>query len=357
MYASSTSNYGLSDSTLTYPGITSSGGFVNGCSALNGQICAVSRNIPLQSSGKVFVQMIMNFGSQSGGGTPNLRFYDDTNQFTGGVGANGGTYSAKISILNPGLSANPDGSSSVGTLNGQGFFIVGIDYSLNKTSLWLNPDMATFNYLSTPTPSAVYLDLAPKIQMLNFGSRFSNMKFDELKIYNVVSTLDPAEVANMIRKEAAAKREAERASARNEIVIRFMKSESLSIELFAQAEIAGITPENIESVQAEIDTLPKDSRGDITQILKIARKFKVVGMIASDRVTFVYSSNLIEIGLIPADSKHRAALLAAIKKLPASERSSYSAIKAAIDRKTAEIQARKDRYSAILARSAARRAG
>ena len=183
------------------------------------------------------------------------------------------------------------------------------------------------------------------------------MKFDELKIYNVVSTLDPAEVAKMIRKEAAAKREAERASARNEIVIRFMKSESLSIELFAQAEIAGITPENIEAVQAEIDTLPKDSRGDITQILKIARKFKVVGMIASDRVTFVYSSNLIEIGLIPADSKHRAALMAAIKKLPASERSSYASIKAAIDRKTAEIQARKDRYRAILARNAARRAG
>jgi uncharacterized phage protein gp47/JayE len=131
----------------------------------------------------------------------------------------------------------------------------------------------------------------------------------------------------------------------------------MTAEIFGQAEIKGITAENIESVQAEIDALPKESRGDISQILKIARKYEVVGMIASGRVTSVYSSTLIEIGLIPADSKHRAALSAAIKKLPASERSSYALIKAAIDRKTAEIQARKDRYRAILARNAARRAG
>ena len=356
MYGSSTSNYGLSDSTLTYPGITSSGGSVNGCSVYNGQLCAVIRSIPLQSSGKVFIQLIINFGAQSGGGTPNLRFYDDASEMSGGVGANGGTYSSKISILNTGLSPNPDGSSSVGTLDGQGFLIIGIDYSLKKTSLWLNPNMATFNYFSTPTPSAVYLDLAPKIQTLLFISRYSYMKFDELKIYKVVSTLDPAEVAVKNRKEAAAVREAERRSARNEIAARFMKSEIISIELFAQAEIAGITKENIEAVQAEIDALPNESRGDITQILKIARKYEVVGMIASGRVTSVYSSSLIQIGLIPADSKHRAALMAAIKKLPASQRSSYVMIKAVIDKKMAEIQAREDRLKAIMARIAARRA-
>jgi hypothetical protein len=316
----------------------------------------VIRSIPLQSSGKVFIQLIINFGAQSGGGTPNLRFYDDASEMSGGVGANGGTYSSKISILNTGLSPNPDGSSSAGTLDGQGFLIIGIDYSLKKTSLWLNPNMTTFNYFSTPTPSAVYLDLAPKIQTLLFISRYSYMKFDELKIYKVVSTLDPAEVAVKNRKEAAAVREAERRSARNEIAARFMKSEIISIELFAQAEIAGITKENIEAVQAEIDALPNESRGDITQILKIARKYEVVGMIASGRVTSVYSSSLIQIGLIPADSKHRAALMAAIKKLPASERSSYVLIKAAIDRKMAEIQARQDRLKAIMARIAARRA-
>lgn len=79
-------------------------------------------------------------------------------------------------------------------------------------------------------------------------------------------------------------------------------------------------------------------------------------MIASDRVTSVYSDALVEIGLIPADSKNKAALTAAIKKLPAADRSSFAAIKAAVDAEMAEIQGRNNRSKAILARIAARRA-
>jgi hypothetical protein len=173
----------------------------------------------------------------------------------------------------------------------------------------------------------------------------------------VVVSLSAEEIARLARVAANTQREADKSSARALIFTNFKSYGKITAEIFGQAEIKGITAENIESAQAEIDALPKESRGDISQILKIARKYEVVGMIASGRVTSVYSSTLIEIGLIPADSKDRAALLAAIKKLPASERSSYASIKAAIDRKTAEIQARKDRYRAILARNAARRAG
>ena len=357
-YGSGSSDYGLGTPTLTYSGITSAGGFVNGCSVLNGQLCAVTRNIPLQSSGKVFVQMIVNFGSQNNGfGTPNLRFYDEANNFTGGVGSNGGTYGSKISILNTSLSANPDGSSSAGTLNGQGFLILGIDYSLNKTSLWLNPDMGTFNYLSTPAPSAVYLDLAPRIQNLNFVSRFGNMKFDELKVYSVVTTSNPDEDAEVARKEAAVKREAEKRSARAEMIARFKISEKATLDLFNRAEILGITSGNIDELHTEIFALPEASRADIIQILKIARKYEVVGMIASDRVVSVYSNSLIEIGLIPTDNEHKAALTQAVKNLPVSDRSSYAAIKDGIDAKMAEIQARKDRLTIVLARIASRRAG
>jgi hypothetical protein len=356
-FGSGTSNYGLSEPTLTYSGITSSGGFVNGCSVLNGQLCAATRNIPLQSSGKVFVQLIVNFGSQSGGGTPNLRFYDDRNEFTGGVGANGGTYSSKISILNPSLNANPDGSSSVGTLNGQGFLIVGIDYSLNKTSLWLNPDMSSFNYLSTPTPSAVYLDLAPRIQNLNFVSRYGNMKFDELKVYSVTRTSDPAEEAEAIRREAAVKREAEKRSARAEILSRFGNLERVKIETFDHAEIFGITPENIDELHTEIFALPQEIRSEINPVLRVARKYEIVGIIASARVKTIYSNSLIEIGLIPKESKYKATLTNAIKKRPLAERLSYKAIQDAIAVEMRIIQVRKDRYAAILARITSRQNG
>jgi hypothetical protein len=165
-----------------------------------------------------------------------------------------------------------------------------------------------------------------------------------------------ASAAKAAAVAAAVQREVDRTRARNEIAARFMKSESISIELFAQAEISGINKENFDAVQAEIAALPKDSRGGITQIVQIARKFKVVGMIASARVTYVNPNALVEIGLIPANSKFKTSLTAAVKKLPANERSSYALIKAAIDRKMAEIQAREDRLKALMARIAARRA-
>lgn len=163
-----------------------------------------------------------------------------------------------------------------------------------------------------------------------------------------------AQAARAAAQEAAAKREVVKRNARAEILAKYKNSESISIELFAQAEITGINKDNIAVVQAEIDALPKNSRGDITQVLKIARKYEVVGMIASDRVTSVYPNNLVEIGLISAGSKHKAALTKAIKNLPASERSTYAAIKVAVDTEMAEIQARKDRLAAILTLIASR---
>ena len=86
----------------------------------------------------------------------------------------------------------------------------------------------------------------------------------------------------------------------------------------------------------------------------MAYKYEVVGAIASERVKSIYSNSLIEIGLIHEESKHKAALTAAIKKLPVDERSSYAEIKEAIDNEMAEIQARKDRLANVLALIASR---
>ena len=153
---------------------------------------------------------------------------------------------------------------------------------------------------------------------------------------------------------AAAQRETEKRNARAKILDKYQKSESIPITLFAQAEIAGVTEENVKDVQAEMAAIPEISRVDITQVLKIARKYEVVGRIASEQVSTVYSSELIEVGLISAESKHKAALTAAIKKLPVDERSSYAEIKEAIDNEMAEIQARKDRLANVLALIASR---
>jgi len=166
------------------------------------------------------------------------------------------------------------------------------------------------------------------------------------------SEIDAAALA--AQKASEAKREAEKQAARNEITNAVKTSQDVNLEMFTKAEISGVTATNVAAVQTEISALPQSSRADLSQVLKIARKYEVVGIIASDRVTSVYSNSLIEIGLIHKDSKHKAALTEAIKNLPVDERTTYAAIKVALDAEMAEIQARKDRLANVIARNASR---
>ena len=153
---------------------------------------------------------------------------------------------------------------------------------------------------------------------------------------------------------AAAKREAERRDARTEILRRYKGSEAVTVETYQKAEIAGITSSNVDEINKEILRLPIEQRGDLAEISKVARKYEVVGLIGSDRVKSDYPSQFIEIGLISADSKIKSTLVKAVSNLADIQRSSYEAIKAAIEAKTAEIQARKDRLAKVLSRSSTR---
>jgi|Wag4MinimDraft_6_1082665.scaffolds.fasta_scaffold02800_2 hypothetical protein len=165
------------------------------------------------------------------------------------------------------------------------------------------------------------------------------------------------ELARQAALVATAKREEAKKFARESIANKLKSDEKITLETFVQAEVNGITRENLEAVQTEIYALPASLSGDITGILKIARKYEIVNLIASDRLDCVYSNQLIEIGLISADSKNKAALTAVVKKLPIDSRSSYAAIQEVMGQKVREIQARKDRSTAILTRIAARSAG
>jgi hypothetical protein len=158
-------------------------------------------------------------------------------------------------------------------------------------------------------------------------------------------------------RAAAAQREAEKRSARDEIVARFKILDKATLELFNRAEVFGITSGNIDQFHTEIFALPEASRADITQVLKVARKYEILGIIASERVKTIYSNSLIEIGLIPKESKNKVTLTQVVKELSHEERSSYAGIKEAIEAEMAVIQARKDRLAKILALIASRRNG
>jgi hypothetical protein len=150
---------------------------------------------------------------------------------------------------------------------------------------------------------------------------------------------------------AAASRAAERQSARAEIVTRYKDSKLVEVELFSKAEIAGVSTANINQINTEVLSFPEEIRGDLTAILKVARKYEVVALIASPRVKTVVPALYIEIGLISSESKNRTLLVNSVKRLPEENRSSYEDIKSAIELENASIQKRADRLAKILARS------
>jgi hypothetical protein len=155
--------------------------------------------------------------------------------------------------------------------------------------------------------------------------------------------------ADRAAAEAAAKREAEVRTARADIVEVFKSSKVATAESFAQADIRGITKANIDDVNAEIALLPVDSRTSITEIVKIARKYEVVGNIASEQVSRVFPAALVEIGLIPATSPNKTVLTMMIKKLPLKDRESFAAIKAAIEEANVVLQNRAERLAKLQA--------
>jgi hypothetical protein len=163
-----------------------------------------------------------------------------------------------------------------------------------------------------------------------------------------------AAVAKAAAQAAVAQREAEIRAARINLTAAIKDGKELTVNSFAKAQIYGITASNFEEVQAELLALPVEVRTDINQVLKVARKYEVVGIIASDRVSSILPNNLVEIGLIPETSKNKTALATAVKKLPLEARDSFAEIKAAIEEASALIQKQSNRLAKILAKQSAR---
>jgi hypothetical protein len=161
-----------------------------------------------------------------------------------------------------------------------------------------------------------------------------------------------AEAAAKAASEVAeAQREAEKQSARANVAAAIKDAKELTVDSFAKAQIPGINASNIGAVQAELMELPEEARSDINQVLKVARKYEVVGIIASDQVKSIPTKAFVEVGLIPESSKNKFALAAAVKKLPAEARGSLADIKKAIEAASAAIQKRADRLAKVLTRN------
>lgn len=169
-----------STSGFLYSGLTTTGlkaEFNSTCSGTCNDIASLGRSFPLQEEGVVYFQFISAFEADAGGGTPTIRLFNGAN-LTGVIGAQTGSL---MSICSP----SENLSSSTASLSAQNLVIVRIDHNLNKTEMWVNPDLSNFDYSNPVSPSATATGFAPAFD--NFGIFIRSGSIDEIAIFSKIS--------------------------------------------------------------------------------------------------------------------------------------------------------------------------
>lgn len=179
------------------------------------------------------------------------------------------------------------------------------------------------------------------------GGELRLVHFDNpLTIQNVAqtsaptSTVDPAVTAEKRRKEIVV--------AKSEIKNVLASGLPLTANQLLKADFDGVTEKNISLINNDITKLPEKEKTDIRLIEKVVFKYATVDKIASGRR--VYSADLINAGLIPEESKNKAAIIAELKRLPEVAVDSYEEIQEVIALYEKSVSERKSRLAAILAR-------
>lgn len=189
-HSSSFTDFRTNGTSLSVPGLTSAGGkFVYAAgSGLNDS----ARSLPLQNSGVVYVQFLSQFGTQSGGGTPSIRFLSSgPAQFW--IGNNGACGAAVYAILDPSAGGPAPGNPACSNvlLSQLRAVVVRVDYTAGNTKMWLLSSLIGFDYLNPPAPSATYAGLAVAFDTLAFYAR-TPASIDELRIFRLDASLSPA---------------------------------------------------------------------------------------------------------------------------------------------------------------------
>jgi len=164
---------------LTYPGLAVTGNSAGFGTPLSTERIEGNRRVLSQrpTSGVYYVRWLFNSGTTrtSGLGGPTLRFYDGGTQM-GGVGVNDGAKNAFIYMAGPPVSTNVnivDGNTHL--------LITRFDFDNQRTDLWVDPDLATFDYSLPPTanasvPRALSFD---QIHILSLPDQY----FDEITVF------------------------------------------------------------------------------------------------------------------------------------------------------------------------------
>lgn len=351
------SDYSIQTPGLTYSGLTTTGGYMYSCSSTPNQVCGVSRQIPVQNSGVTYIQLLVNFGSQRGGGTPNIRLSDGSGNLSGGFGFGDGAPTPGISILNSALTPLSDGSSTAGTLNALNLVIVRIDYTSNKTTLYINPDLSTFSYLSPPTPTASYPNLAPEVKTINFFAR-SGVQYDELKIYSVTGTSDAEDkaAAEAERKKSEAARAAAIKAARERINLLLATNQAISTKDLSDADLPLKSVDSLYLAYKELLSIKYALTKPLSDEEAYALKFnKFMKYAMYERMTGisngdVFGRDLAKYGVISEDAPMKQLTTYQLMKQPLSARDSIAKVNDFYTQAATNFQARKAHLAAIIAK-------
>lgn len=172
------------------PLVVSDGKLVHdGLSTIEAAGRALGTRFSAETASEVYILFDVQFSTQSGGGTPNLRLIDTTagNAVTGGLGNN--SYSTTYGILSSNLGPGSYSSVSLATAAN---ILFKIDYVNNQSSLWVGSSPWNVSLLPTSGADATFA-FAPEFDRLDlFVRNLSN--FDNLRVY-AISVPEPANAA------------------------------------------------------------------------------------------------------------------------------------------------------------------
>ena len=249
-------------------------------------------------------------------------------------------------------------------VSGDPFTIVGYTRNGLLDNSFGTAGIKSTNVSTNDRVEAIAIDTLGRIIAAGFVSNVDGYRVPGIARYLTASPVSAplasdeaaiAAAAKAAAAAAAAKREAEVKAARADISNKLAKSEKLTLDNFKQAEIAGVTADNFASVQAAILALPAESRSEISQVLKVARKYEVIGKVATGQISTLPITAFVEVGLIPTENKHKTALIAAVRRASTDDRDSYAEIQAVIAAEAASIKARKERLAALISRNNSRK--
>jgi hypothetical protein len=127
-----------------------------------------------------------------------------------------------------------------------------------------------------------------------------------------VFVINTSENKQLSSEEQHRLREAAIAKAKAEILKAVAEKRKVLSSQFQAADVSGSTEQNIDSINKEILGLSQAVKGDFQELEKVVIKYGTVDRVATHQV--FYYSDLANVGLVPAQSKHKTSIVNGLRK-------------------------------------------